>query len=197
MSTIDDIAKKTSANGKFPQARLKFFTDFLAMEDLTLDEVANIIGMTRPAISHWLSSDDARLDQIQQVVEARGYELEIFLTRDGAEADGRKRISIDDFITLDKAAYRPKRLSFLTLALKRYNLTKTELAESCGLTYSSARHWFMSDTITMSRLFQICEVANFSIRISITKKTLPEDANDIDGRRKCTILISKETVTNL
>lgn len=102
----DKTSKRPSDNKDEQQIssvkRLKFFTDFLALEDLSLDDVANIIGMTRPSISHWIAVDDARLDLIQDIIEACGYDFEVFLSRDNEEVDGSKRISIDDFITQRK-----------------------------------------------------------------------------------------------
>lgn len=191
--------KPTNSRNEQPGVkRLKFFTDFLATENMTYEDAATIVGMTRPSIAHWINIDDARLDLVQDIIEARGYEFEIFLSRDEKETDGSKRISIDDFITLDKNEYRPKRLSFLTLALRRYDIGKTELARSLGLGYTSIRYWFASDTILLSNLFAVCEEWNFSIRISMRKKTVQETpAYAGMEKRLYTVQISKETVMNL
>lgn len=185
--------------GQQPTVRkMKFFTDFLSADNLSLEEAANIIGMTRPSISHWISVDDARLDLVQDIIEARGYEFEIFLSREDEEVDGSKRISIDDFITLNKDEYRPKRLSFLTLALKRYDIGKTELAKSLGIGYTCVRYWFSSDTILLSNLFAVCEAWNLSIRISLRKKSVQENPASADKQKRMyTVQIQKETVINL
>lgn len=199
MGTNTSKARKVSEirDDQQPFRRLKFFTDFLSTENLTLEDAANIIGMTRPSISHWINVDDARLDLIQEIIEARGYEFEIFLSREGEEVDGSKRISIDDFITLDKNEYRPKRLSFLTLALRRYDIGKAELARSLGLGYTAIRYWFSSDSILMSNLFSICEAWNLSIRISMRKKTVQENPVSADRQKRLySVLIQKETVMN-
>lgn len=201
MGTNTSKARRSSDTREEQQPtvkRLKFFTDFLSAENLSLEDAATIIGMTRPSVSHWISVDDARLDLIQDIIEACDYEFEIFLSRDEKEVDGSKRISIDDFVTLDKKEYRPKRLSFLTLALLRYDIGKTELARSLGLGYTSVRYWFSSDTILLSNLFAICEAWNLSIRISMRKKSVQENpAPTGKQKRLYTVQIQKETVMNL
>ena len=175
--------------------KLKFFTDFLATEGITMEQAALAVDKTRPSISHWIAVDDARLSQLQTIIESFGYEFEIFLTREEDEGIGDKKIAVDDFIALNREDYHPKRLTFLTLALRRYDIGKVELARRIGVQYTAVRYYWAQDDITISTLMKIVEVCDFSIRISIKKKSLisKEDTTSKKSRRYYTVQITKDT----
>lgn len=184
--------KKVAGNVK----KMQFFNDFLALSGVTLEEAANMVSLTRSSIYHWMSSDNAKLSLVQDCMDGFGYKLEVFLTREDDEARGKVPVSIEDFIVIPGSVFKPKRLSFLTLALKRYDIGKTELAQKLGSNYTTIRYYFQTDDICIDKLFEIAEACGFSILFSIKKKTVVDKEEPTGkNRRYVTCRIEQETVT--
>lgn len=143
--------------------KLQFFDDFLSLEGLTHDNVATMLSITRPTVSHWFKTDDTKLSFVQGIVESLGYSFSISLEKD---TDSRDRVDVIDLLP---DGITPKRLSFLAFALKRYGIGKYDLAEKLNVNYTTIRYWFSTDDISFSWLHRIAEVLDLSIRITITK----------------------------
>lgn len=143
--------------------KLQFFDDFLSLEGLTHDNVASMLSVTRPTVSHWFLVDDTRLSIVQGVIESLGYTFSLSLEKD---TDSRDRVDVIDLLP---EGITPKRLSFLAFALKRYGIGKYELAEKLNVNYTTIRYWFSTDDISFSWLHRVAEVLDLSIRITITK----------------------------
>lgn len=170
--------------------KLKFFEDFLALNGISYEEAAARISISRPTLSHWFAVDDTRLSLVQDVVKSAGYDFKIYMTKEEGRQDVPEKVDIEDIISLPSENVIPKRLSFLSFALKRYGIPKVELAERLGINYTTVRYWFQTDDITFGRLFDCAKVCGLSIRFEITKQ--------IEQKKKgagltFTTLIQKET----
>ena len=157
-------------------------------------DVAKIIGGTVPAVRHWFKEnvDDTKLSYVYRVAEYTGYKFDLLLTRSGKEAAGTIPVDVDDFIRLPSENYRPKVMSFLTLALRRYGLTKKNLATATGLSYSTITYFYSIDDITISRIFHIAQCMDFSVRFAFTK--VEEPVVDPDKRHTCSVLVMKKSM---
>lgn len=180
--------------------RLQFFEEFMSLANVTMEDAAGALGLTRPSIHHWLQQDDARLNYLQKIIESFGYEFNIWLSREEEEISGKVPVRVEDFVRLPGEIYKPDSTAFLTVALQRYGISKLELSERLGLQYSTVRYWFSKD-IMMSRIFQIAEACDFSVSISIRKKIKPEakPKGRIDGKtqRRYNIIVQRETTIEI
>lgn len=189
---------KTSSNRpvKFDFKRLQFLLDFMNAAGLNPVDVANIIGTTVPAVRHWFKDDvdDTKLSYVYQIAEHEGYKFDLLLTRSSKEGTGVISVDVDDFIRLPGDNYRPKTMSFLTVALKRYGITKKELAKATGLSYSTITYFYSVDDITISRILDIANSLDFCVKYTFTK--IEEPVPDPDKRHSCTVSIVKKSVVH-
>ena len=174
--------------------RLQFLTDFMNSAGINCVDVANIICGSVPAVRHWFKEgvDDTKLSYVYRIAEYTGYKFDLLLTRSGKEGSGSIPIDVDDFIHLPGEIYKPKIMSFLTLALRRYGLSKRDVATATGLAYSTIVYFFHTDDISISRIFDIANCMDFCLRFSFSKIEEPE--KDPDKRHTYTVSIIKKSV---
>ena len=174
--------------------RIQFLEDFVNTAGINLVDVASILGLSVPAVRHWFKEDvdDTRLSYVYRIAEHTGYKFDLLLTRSGKEATGVIPVDVDDFIRLPGENYRPKTMSFLTVALRRYGITKKQVAEATGLSHSTIAYFYSIDDISIGRVFDIAYCLNFSIKFTFTK--IDEPNPDPDKRHSCTVSIVKKHV---
>jgi hypothetical protein len=174
--------------------RLQFLLDFMNVAGLNPVDVARILKTSVPTVRHWLKEnvDDTKLSYVYRIAAYTGFKFDLLLTRSGKEGTGAIPVNIDDYIQLPGEQYRPKTMSFLTLALRRYGLTKKDVAEATGLSYSSIAYFFSSDDISISRILDIANSMDFCIRYSFTR--IDEPIPDPDLKHNCTVSIVKKSV---
>lgn len=168
--------------------RLGFFSTFLKSQGLVYEDVAKLVGFTRIAVGHWFIIDDMSLKMMSNIIDMLGYSLDIRLYREGVEIEG-PRIDETKLLRMKEDGLKMTRLSFLSVALMRYGITKEEMAKSIGLGYTAVRFWFQKDDVSMSRLFQVCEGLGFSIDIRITPKDCGTSG---EGRHLRTEIVLRE-----
>jgi len=187
---------KTSENrpAKVEFRRLQFLLDFMNVAGLNAVDVSKILNTSVPTVRHWFKEDvdDTRLSYVYRIAEHTGFKFDLLLTRSGKEGTGDIPVDINDFIRLPGEQYRPKTMSFLTLALRRYGLTNKDVAEAVGLSYSSIAYFFAKDDISISRILDIANSMDFCIRYSFKK--IEEPVPDPDKKHNCTVSIEKKTV---
>lgn len=181
-------AKETSRKPVEPELRrLAFLDSFMAMQGLTITEMARILGFSVPACRHQLNVvDDIKLSYAEELIEHFGYKLNVFLTRERPEDIGTDKVSInvEDYVLMPGEQYVPNRLAFLDIAMKRYGITKTMLANLMNVNVTSVRHFFISQDIYWSRLIQIARVCDFSIHVSIRPMVSEnEKLKNAEGKR--------------
>lgn len=174
--------------------RMQFLLDFMNTAGLNPVDVAKILGTSVPAVRHWFKEDvdDTKLSYVYRIAEHEGYKFDLLLTRSGKESTGAIAVDVDDFIRLPGEQYRPKVMSFLTVALRRYGITKKELAETTGLSYSTISYFYSIDDISVSRVLDIANSMDFSVKYSFTK--IDEPMPDPDKRHTCTVSIIKKSI---
>lgn len=183
-------SKKSSRPEDNASDRLAFLEDFMRFHNIDTAEMAEILEITRPACYHILQkAKDTTLSYIEKILAARGFVMDLFLTREIEEVTQSSKIPIDvsNYVTLPGEFYKPNRLAFLEIALKRYGIKHIELAEMMNMNISSITKTFQRDDLTMSRLHQFCDAANMTLFIKIR----PEKEGDIPtivGDRKCRIV---------
>lgn len=161
---------------------------------INTNEAARILGITGPTVRHWFleNVDDTKLSYVYRIAEHTGYKFDLLLTRSGSEGTGAIAVDIDDFIHLPGDNYKPKVMSFLTIAMRRYGINKRQLAQATGLSVSSITYFYSTDDISISRIIDIANRLDFCVKYSFTKIEEPE--LDPDKRHSCTCSIIKKSV---
>lgn len=154
-------------------SRLGFFLTFLKSQGLVYEDVAKLVDMTRIAVSHWFIADDMNLAMMKRIIDKLGYRIEISLYRENVDTGQTVMVDTSRLYKRTGGEVTMTNLSFLTMALLRYGISKEEMAKSIGLGYTAVRFWFQRDDVSMSRLFQVCEGLGFSMDIRITPKDRP------------------------
>ncbi len=62
------------------------------------------------------------------------------------------------------------RLAFLRIALKKYGISRKDLAEKLGLNYTGVNRWFHVDDIAISYIFDIAELYGLKVKTIIKPK---------------------------
>lgn len=151
--------------------RLQFLTDFISAVHIEYNEIADFLGISRVAVSHWFAVDDIKLSQAFDIIEHFGYSLHLTMSRDIDAPEAQPAdIEPDEVMVFPDGRYRLKRMSFLSFALRECGVTKKELATRMNLNYSSLRWMFNTDSMMISRLFQAAEALDCSVRFGIGPK---------------------------
>lgn len=165
------------------KGRLDFLRNFLALNNIQFAEVAKVLGCSAPNVSYIFSTaDDMRMLDIEKVIKAFGYQVQIFMVRDPKETSVIK-VNPDLLVVNEKCELELPPLYYLKIAMKRYGFTRPSLAKALGMETCSVRYWLVSEKgIMLSRLLQVCDVMDVNLIIKIIK---PEDSNapKLEGRR--------------
>lgn len=150
--------------------RLDFLRFFMDSNGLTYDDVGDMIGMTKSGVCTMFSNevDDARLSMVFALARKCGYKLDIIVTKADDKNNRPMKVNVDNYIHLAKG-YVPDDLAFLSLALAKYKITKTELAKRLDIHVKSVNKFFHNQDMSVSRLLQIASVCNFDIRFEYTQ----------------------------
>ena len=62
------------------------------------------------------------------------------------------------------------RLAFLRVAMKKYGITRKDLADRLGLNYTGVNRWFFIDDMAISYIFKIAELYGLKVKTSIKPK---------------------------
>lgn len=148
--------------------RLGFFQDFIAAAKINYETVAAQCGLCRPTIYHWLRRDDTKLSYVTSVIEACGYSLTILMTRNNFESP--MIIGIKNITQNCKGKYELKPLTFIDAALEQCHISKAELADMLNMSAMGVKTWWVNQDIMISRVYQIAEALNCSIKFHIETK---------------------------
>lgn len=147
-----------------PYQRLAFLLDFIYAAQVDFDKVGEITGTNRTTVYHWLRRDDTRLSYANKIVKENGYTLTVALVRDSEETTV---INISDIPGWQENNYELHPLAFLEFALKKYGVSKVQLADMLGMSKAGVNQWWKSQDILISRIYQIADVLNCSVRFFI------------------------------
>lgn len=148
--------------------KLKFLKNFISTMNMSYDECSELLGVTKANISYLINSgDDMRLSDIRKIIESKGYRLQILMTTKEDEMDINV-MEEDDFILTDDLKLKPKPLAFLTIAMRRYGITREELASRLGLASTSISYWLnQTQDMWLSRILQCAQVMNLNVKFTI------------------------------
>ena len=154
--------------------KMKFLKNFINAMNMSYDDCSELLGVTRANISYLLNSgDDMRLSDIRKIIESKGYRLQILMTTKEDEMDVNV-MDEDDFILTDDLKLKPKPLSFLTIAMRRYGITREELASRLGLASTSISYWLnQTQDMWLSRILQCAQVMNLNVKFTVVQAAEP------------------------
>lgn len=163
-------------------SRLQFLSDFMAATHTDAPQVAEMLQITRNSVYTWFNekTDDVRLSQAMEIIDRKGYALNISLFRPG---DTETPLITDLKKLIDNSCGKAKlkRMSFLFIALDRYNISIKTLVKEIDVRYTTFRYWCGNDDIMISRIFQIADVMGLSIVFDIRRK--PQNGEQEEKRR--------------
>lgn len=162
------IYKKTKKE-EINYSRIQFFKYFILSHNLSQKDVANILGITPPAIAASFASDDIKFSYIKKIVNYLGYEINIWLTKENSEIeDSCSRPEISPCYMASQR--RLENLSFLYYAMNRYGFSAISLAKACGMSQGALYYSFREDDIMFATIYDIAKAMECSIVISIEQK---------------------------
>ena len=192
---MDSESPKFSFKPECECKRCGFVSDFLNYRGLSFQAAGKIIGTSHSAVFHSLKTDDMRLSAIWRLFEAEGYSINMQLVRDG---DNEMDVvgGTKDFTVGSNGKVKLKRTSFISFALKRYNIGRYEMAGKLGLEYSTCRRWLSDeiDDMYISRVYSIAKTFDLNLIITIT----PKEVDPVDETKpRVMVRFINEKVQNI
>lgn len=143
------------------QGQLLFLREFLRSRYLSIEDAAEVIGITRQALTTWFVNDDVKLSLIEKLVTACGYKISYEL-----QNPSRCGKALVQYAGRCKEPVKTgERLAFLGNAMDRHGLTKTAVAERVGLTYIAVLGWFKHDDCLLSYVYQVAEMTGSELLV--------------------------------
>lgn len=164
--------------------RLAFLEDLLNMERITQKQAGSSCGITQAALSKWFSPeiDDARISQIEKIVNGLGFQISFELISD--DAPQKERIKIEKLMNLSTTGITLKRLSFLRVAMASKGLTEKDLAAALGQQTQSIYAFFRQDDMQISKVFVIAQQMHFTFKVTIyPEKETDEKTEDYSNKK--------------
>ena len=115
-------------DGQWHVVHLRFLLDFMREASLTTGGVAEVMGLTRQAVYHWLAKDDMKMSQVMRLFELCGYSISFALEKESPPSVLPVTVTMNVIRPLP-----PGRLSFLRDALELNSITKDRLAAELNL----------------------------------------------------------------
>ena len=142
-------------------SRMQFFRQFMTAANIGTEDIGTALGCSPLTVRRWVSpsGDDAPLSSCMAAMEKFGYSLRIIMARSGEE-----EAEEDIFWRRNaKAKFKADRLSFLSLAMLRYDITSKALAAKMGLHYTTVDHMFRVNDMMISRIYRIADALDMSL----------------------------------
>ena len=143
------------------RGNLQFLESLMASIGVSKPELARLMGMSPQNIFAYFQRDDMRLSFAQRVVDRLGYELSLSLDRETPTSLCIVEIGLPQ---------GTDRLAFLRIALKKYGISRKDLAEKLGLNYTGVNRWFHVDDIAICYIFDIAEIYDLKVKTTINPK---------------------------
>lgn len=190
------MPRKSLSNKDRTPKRLDFLTEFMTLRHLDTQDVADKLNITRTSVYCWFreSTDDVRLSYAIRIIEDEGFNLQIQLFREEKDLDEPFYTKVSDLST-DNGDLRLRRLSFLPLTLRKYDIKIKDVTAKMGVNISNWRYWMKNDDIFLSRIYQIADVCGLNIRFLITQNELLEEMTHRHGR--CLTEIHSTSVSDI
>lgn len=146
--------------------RLQFLESLMAAIGVSKPELAHLMRMTPQNIFAYFKRDDMRLSCAMQIVDRLGYELSFSLDRENPSSP----LCVVE-IELSQDQDNVGRLAFLRVAMKKYGITRKDIADRLGLNYTGVNRWFFIDDMAISYIFKIAELYDLKVRTTIKPKS--------------------------
>lgn len=187
--------KSIQSKDRVPK-RLDFLTEFMTLRHLDTQDIADKLNITRTSVYCWFreSTDDVRLSYAIRIIEDEGFLLQIQLFREEKDLNEPFYTKVSDLST-ENGDLRLRRLSFLPLTLRKYDIKIKDVTAKMGVNVSNWRYWMKNDDIFLSRIYQIADVCDLNIRFLITQKDLLENISGNRGR--CLTEIHSTSVSDI
>ena len=149
-------------DGQWQVVRLRFLVDFLKASGLATGQVAELMGITRQSVYHWLAKDDMKLSTVYSLFERAGYRIDFSYESEDRVDDANVVVSMQVLPPVGGA-----RLFFLKRLLQEMNISNEELAVRLGVGRATVYHWFKADDCMVSSLHSIAATTGRRLQITI------------------------------
>ena len=149
-------------DGQWHVVHLRFLVDFMREASLTTGGVAEVMGLTRQAVYHWLAKDDMKMSQVLRLFELCGYSISFALEKESPPSALPVTVTMNVIRPLP-----PGRLSFLRDALELNSITKDRLAAELNLGRATVYNWFKVDDCLISYIYRVASVTGLRLKIHI------------------------------
>lgn len=159
-----------SGSENWPLKNLRFLFDFMRKLNLSTQDIADAVGLNRPAIVRWFYVDDTQVGRIHQIADY--YDLEVTFA---FEVPKDEENPVDLKIELPAGfagadIEENKKLTFIRKAMDESNMTIPNLAEKIGLTANPLRAWFNNDDTSISNVVKIARSTGWRLKVDFHPK---------------------------
>ena len=183
-----------AVENNFP--RLTILKNFMKKNGLLYADIAKALGKTQQALFRNFRIDDIYVNELEQAFRYFGYTLTVDIHRYPQDTRSREGI-----ITMEphiRRHYEDGHLPYLCLAMARYDITILQLARDLGMSDTAMRHMFNVNSISLSRLIQICTLYGLSLYMDIKPSaTAEENVIPGNGPRMVCSYTGKKVVTDI
>ena len=152
---------------------LKFLEDFMQLMNLSVNDVAEKMHMTRQAVYFWFIQDDAAVSKLQRTFDALGYDITFSYVPNtpvedpGADVQMKLKLS-------EEPIYGP-RIDFLSKAIKMYRIRKVDVQKKMKISPSTILYWQTKDDILISKAIEFAKAADLKLVIRVKPKNGTDD----------------------
>ncbi len=160
-------AKKTARGpAARKNVRLKPLLDVMRERSISIESLANAMGLPRFTVNRWFKLDDTRLSRVEAAAAALGYEARLSVFRQGEEttdwdSDGIGQVPI--------RKHSCKRLMPLLEAIFGQGLNVSRASEAATICRQTMNAMFVKDDAALLTIWRIAEAVGCEARITLTK----------------------------
>ncbi len=144
--------------------KLAFFHELISLNGWRKKDLAQKMGMLYSRLMVILKTDDMTVKNAMYYMDKLGYIISFRIQKKG-----------DDLKSTIETVQREvinNRLTFLKVAMQRYNLSCEDMAKACGIQIPAVYRWFRKevDDIKISHLYTIAQ--NFDLEVVVEYKRI-------------------------
>lgn len=159
-----------SGSENWPLKNLRFLFDFMRRLNLSTQDIAEAVGLNRPAIVRWFYVDDTQVGRIHQIADHYGLEV-TFAFEVPRDEENPVDLKIELPAGFDGADEgENKKLTFIRKAMDEAGMSIPNLAEKIGLTANPLRAWFVNDDTSISNVVSIAKNTGWRLIVEFHPK---------------------------
>lgn len=147
---------------------MQFLIEFMRAMNISVSDIAKIIGISRNGVARWFMVDDTNLSKIFKIAEATNCVFRI-----SYDIPEDSYLSETTTLVIDPALRRRgaqqvfgNRLLFLREAMGKAGMSNEQLAEALKVSRISVQYWMRNDDISFKRIYQIADTMGWKVNIA-------------------------------